>query len=55
MPERANFRLRSIDLFLGQMRESIALSREILREPVPDTFLGRKTQEPFPKEGEERT
>jgi hypothetical protein len=21
--------------------------------PKPDTFLGRKTQEPFPKEGEE--
>jgi len=24
-----------------------------LRDSVPDTFLGRKTQEPFPKEDEE--
>jgi hypothetical protein len=30
------------------MREMLARSFEILRQPVPDTFLGRKTYEPFP-------
>jgi hypothetical protein len=38
---------------LKQMRDSIARSREILKGVLPDTFLGRKTQEPFPKEEEE--
>ena len=31
-------------------RELLAKSLEILRTPRPDTFVGRKTQEPFPKE-----
>jgi hypothetical protein len=36
------------------MRKVIADSLEILRKsPPPDTFLGRKTQEPFPKEKNE--
>lgn len=34
------------------MRNVVTVSWEILSAPVPDTFLGRKTQEPFPKEGE---
>jgi hypothetical protein len=38
---------------LRQMRDAIARSREILKGALPDTFLGRKSQEPFPKEGEE--
>jgi len=32
-------------------RELMAKSLEVLRTPQPDTFVGRKTQEPFPKEG----
>jgi|SwirhisoilCB1_FD_contig_41_2419280_length_372_multi_1_in_0_out_0_2 hypothetical protein len=32
-----------------QTRETIKASLEILRQPMPDTFLGRKTREPFPK------
>ena len=32
------------------VREIIAKSLEVLSTPVPDTFLGRKTQEPFPRE-----
>ncbi|MBR0915443.1 hypothetical protein [Bradyrhizobium japonicum] len=32
------------------IRTLIALTMEILRNPPPDTFLGRKTQEPFPRE-----
>lgn len=34
------------------MREVIAKSLEVLNIPLPDTFLGRKTHEPFPFEGE---
>jgi hypothetical protein len=34
-------------------REIVKRGFEILRQsPVPDTFLGRKTQEPFPKDEE---
>ncbi|MET4177863.1 hypothetical protein ABIB99_008997 [Bradyrhizobium sp. LA6.1] len=31
------------------MREIAAKAREILKTPIPDTFLGRKTREPRPK------
>ncbi|MGX1324075.1 hypothetical protein AB7M17_007528 [Bradyrhizobium sp. USDA 377] len=32
------------------MRELVAEASKALQLPVPDTFLGRKTQEPFPWE-----
>jgi hypothetical protein len=32
------------------MREVAAKARAILKTPIPDTFLGRKTREPPPKE-----
>jgi len=32
------------------VRELIAKSSEILKKSLPDLFLGRKTQEPFPTE-----
>jgi hypothetical protein len=36
---------------VDQMREVIAQSRKLLsNNPVPDTFVGRRTQEPFPNE-----
>ncbi len=50
MPEHANFRPLSFAPFLDQLREVIARSRAILSEPPPDTFLGRRTQEPFPEQ-----
>lgn len=34
----------------AKMRELAARAAEALRLPRPDTFLGRKTQEPFPQE-----
>ena len=34
------------------IREVIAKAMDVLRAPVPDTFLGRQTHEPFPKESE---
>jgi hypothetical protein len=33
--------------------ELVDMATKALRDSVPDTFLGRKTQEPFPKEDEE--
>ena len=36
-----------------QIREIIKASFEILRQPGPDAFLGRKTPEPFPNEDDE--
>jgi hypothetical protein len=30
------------------MRELMREARELLKQPPPDTFLGRKTFEPFP-------
>ncbi len=32
------------------MRELVRQWSDLLRQPMPDTFLGRKTQEPFPEE-----
>lgn len=39
-------------MHVEQIREVIKRSRELLaNNPVPDTFAGRKTHEPFPEEG----
>lgn len=35
---------------IKQTRELTRNAREALKKPCPDTFAGRKTQEPFPKE-----
>ena len=39
---------------LALMQEALARSREVLKSPPPDTFAGRKTQEPFPGEKDEK-
>ena len=36
-----------------KMREVVEKSRELLSQPPPDTFIGRRTREPFPSEDEE--
>jgi hypothetical protein len=33
-------------------RQALRASLEVLRDPMPDTFLGRQTQTPFPNEDE---
>ena len=38
---------------IEQARAAISASRRTLENPLPDTFLGRKTREPFPREDEE--
>ncbi len=43
-------RLRYFSQTLELTRETLRMSLELLRQPMPDTFLGRKTQEPFPAE-----
>ncbi len=35
------------------IRDAMARNLEILRRATPDTFLGRKTKEPFPQEADE--
>jgi len=38
---------------LERLREFARGAGEVLRRfPMPDTFIGRKTQEPFPKEAQ---
>jgi hypothetical protein len=32
------------------IKQVVTKSVEMLEAPLPDTFLGRKTQEPFPRE-----
>ncbi|MBH5400889.1 hypothetical protein HZZ13_24370 [Bradyrhizobium sp. CNPSo 4010] len=34
------------------MRQIVRECRELLKQPLPDTFLGRKTHEPFPPESD---
>lgn len=48
MPNQRIYHRKSTDA--EQIREVIKESRELLKQPSPDTFLGRKTQEPFPSE-----
>ncbi|WP_164937865.1 hypothetical protein [Bradyrhizobium guangxiense] len=31
-------------------RQGVREARELLKQPPPDTFLGRKTHEPFPED-----
>jgi hypothetical protein len=47
---RISNRLKDIDArHLKLVHEAIAKSRDLLKNALPDTFAGRKTQEPFPK------
>jgi len=41
---------QQIDQQIADTREAMARSLELLRAPKPDSFAGRKTQEPFPQE-----
>jgi len=41
---------QQIDQQIADTREAMARSLELLRTPKPDSFAGRKTQEPFSQE-----
>ena len=58
MPNNANiFRIHNEATKIAEqnarMRELNARSIEVLAATKPDTFLGKKTQEPFPRDDEE--
>jgi hypothetical protein len=44
-----SFRIRKR---IAGTRDIVAASKELLADPAPGTFIGRKTFEPFPKEDE---
>jgi hypothetical protein len=55
MPDdRALYRPGALSIEVERARKQLQKIEEqvsqVLRQPVPDTFLGRKTHEPFPKE-----
>jgi hypothetical protein len=52
---RLSNELRNLDAqHLQLTHEAVAKSRELLKNmPLPDTFAGRKTQEPFPGEDDD--
>ncbi|QOZ29668.1 hypothetical protein XH93_12165 [Bradyrhizobium sp. CCBAU 51753] len=37
------------DYVTGRVCELISRAAELLKVPAPNTFIGRKTQEPFPQ------
>ena len=39
-----------INLLIERTLQIIAASKDLLAVPVPNTFCGQKTQEPFPQE-----
>jgi hypothetical protein len=41
---------RAEDEEVAEIRRELARATKLLCKPMPDTFLGRKTQEPFPAE-----
>ncbi|MCP3402017.1 MULTISPECIES: hypothetical protein [unclassified Bradyrhizobium] len=43
---------RDVEKARKQFEKAERLAHEMLQRPVPDTFLGRKTHEPFPVEEE---
>lgn len=55
MPSRQRiYHLLETDAKLtAQIRQALAEAREILKSPLPDTFLGRKSFEPFSHEDKE--
>jgi len=47
MPDRVRYPT-SIEDQVAQLRRTLEAAREVLKQPPPDTFLGRKSAEPFP-------
>ena len=48
--QRINYPLMTDAEHVSEMRRLIEEAREVLKQPAPDTFLGRKTAEPFSEE-----
>jgi len=43
----------SDELETAEVRHELSKAINLLREPMPDTFLGRATHKPFPREKKE--
>jgi hypothetical protein len=52
--DRADRHGASLSQELAATRELIRQASKLLADPAPDTFLGRKTQEPFAAEKKPR-
>ncbi|MBR1160797.1 hypothetical protein [Bradyrhizobium elkanii] len=54
MPVQSVFRVHDEAVQIAKqtalVRDLVAWAAELLKLPLADTFLGRKTQEPFPQE-----
>ncbi|RXH04588.1 hypothetical protein EAV90_09340 [Bradyrhizobium vignae] len=50
MAKQSHYPLASDEKHAEQVRKAIRESWEVLTLPRPDTFLGRRTHEPFPSE-----
>jgi hypothetical protein len=50
MPKRPANDNSELARIMSATRDLVTQAGKLLRVAVPDTFLGRKTQEPFPKE-----
>lgn len=48
MAKQIHFPLQSDENHVEQVRDAIREARKALELPLPDTFLGRRTHEPFP-------
>lgn len=53
MAKQPHFPLQSDKQHVEQVRKAIREALEVLTLPRPDTFLGRKTHEPFPSEDDD--
>ncbi|MCA1545714.1 hypothetical protein I6F36_02660 [Bradyrhizobium sp. BRP19] len=53
MAKQPYYPLQSDEKHVEQVRKAIRESLEVLTLPRPDTFLGRKTHEPFPSEDDD--
>jgi len=51
--DRTYWPIRSNAGYVEYIGEVLKASCKVLQQPTPDTFLGRKTHEPFPKEDDQ--
>lgn len=50
MAKQTHYPLQSDEKHMEQIRDAMRESKKALDLPLPDTFLGRRTHEPFPSE-----
>ncbi|MCA1385889.1 MULTISPECIES: hypothetical protein [Bradyrhizobium] len=53
MTKQIHHPLQSDEKHVEEVRKTIREARAALELPLPDTFLGRQTHEPFPSENDD--